>query len=82
MTTTDSPTTPARAPGTVPALVRCSTCEHYRHTKSTERLVTVGLGSTVVGHPARHECLLMPQPVRVTPGHKCGQHTPNKVIGS
>jgi len=26
MTTSDSTTTPARAPGTVPALVRCSDC--------------------------------------------------------
>jgi hypothetical protein len=33
MTTTDSTTTPARAPGTVPALVRCDSCVHcgYRN---------------------------------------------------
>ena len=51
----------------------CLNCKHYRYTRSTLRRVTIGLCSDTFGKPAKHECLFMPNPVRVSPNHSCGQ---------
>ena len=62
------------------ALVRCDSCQHYRHTPDTERVITIGLGSMTVGHPEKHECAFMPELISVKPDHSCGQYTPNDGI--